>query len=137
MAEAIPHAFLAPDCGCRGWRQRQLSEGQPWAVAGGCSPSPLPPVPQATPCPAGSSRGQVPLQTLLPRRLPGARPISLFSQQTTLVAVTQINSNPLDLSGKHVALTCHKSPGRRERLPAPTRSSPRPAAHLPRSPVSR
>lgn len=39
-----------------------------------------------------------------------------LSWQTTLVVMTQINSNPLDLSGKRMALTCHKSPGRRQSL---------------------
>lgn len=108
------------------------------AVAGGCSPAPLLPAARATPLPSRQlPQGRAPLQTLLPRQLPGALPISLLSQQTTPVAVTQINSNPLDLSGKRAALTCHKSPGRQERRPAPTPSSPRPAAHLPRSLVSR
>lgn len=106
----------------------QRGEGRRWqrgAPLSSC-PHPRPPGRQLP-------RGQASLRTLLP----GALPISLLSQQTTPVTVTQINSNPLDLSGKRAALTCHKSPGRRERRPAPTPSSPRPAAHLPRSPVSR
>lgn len=78
----------------------------------------------------------------LPRAPPDAAPhaafpISLLSQQTTPVAVTQINSNLLDLSGKQAALTCHKSLGRHEMCPAPTPSLPWPAAYLPCCPVSR
>lgn len=47
---------------------------------------------------------------LLPRQPSRALPISLLSRQTAPVSVPQINSNPLDLSGKRTALTCHKSP---------------------------
>lgn len=111
MAENSPHL---PCTRC----PRRVSQGRPWGSGNGGSPAPLPPTPQ------------------VPRQLPRALPISLSSPQTPPVTVTQINSSLLDLSGNRAALTCHKSRG--SGSSAHTQSPwPRPAAHLPRSPVSR
>lgn len=75
-----------------------------------------------------------PCMRCAPQAVPRPLQISLLSQKTTLVVMTQINSNPLDLSGKRVVLTCHKSPGRQERRLAPAPPRPWPAAYLPLSP---